>query len=238
MSTLALGMPKAKTSLKRLALIGGAAVATLNILTLALVGVGLSLLQAVATNVWGIAPDNRGLLGVAILVAVGLSGLGGAAWGQLLARLTGYTNRRRIAWATAIAYGLALPVVITSLGQFESYLTKGGAIRPEIIANIHWLFLGSWSLGMVVLLGVPALALGLSQGNAQAALVHALKTGVAAGLAFVVVDAIMYNSGWRVGDPDFPERPTMSVVVLLGFSCATLVSGILNGLWLRDRATG
>ncbi len=76
----------------------------------------------------------------------------------------------------------------------------------------------------------------------QATLYGAI-TAVIAAIAFIGVDLVMYVLGWRVGHIDFPERPTMTIVMGLGLLAAALAGGTTIGIlvervYSRTRPSG
>ena len=221
-----------KASFRTLALMGLASAGCLVLLTLGgTIGVAL-LIQWLVTMVWHGSMEEVG--GIAsILVVLPVAMLGGAVWGRLVGPLVGVAPRS-LAWRAGAAYGMAFPTVLALLGTFEGYITEHGARDATTIPNIHLLFVSAWSLGMVGFIGPVGLALGMALGNERLALKLALASGLVGAVGFIVLDGLMYAANWRVGHPDFPERPTMSVVVLLGMLVAMLGSGMVQA-WLVTR---
>ncbi|MCW5848887.1 MAG: hypothetical protein KIT87_02300 [Anaerolineae bacterium] len=221
-----------KASFRTLALVGLASAGCLVLLTLGVtIGVAL-IVQWLVTTVWHRSMEEVG--GQAfILVVLPVAMLGGAVWGRIVGPLVGVASRA-LAWRAGAAYGLAFPTVLALLGTFEGHITEHGAREATSIPNIHLFFVAAWSLGMAGFIGPLGLALGMALRSEALALKLALMSGLSGTASFIVLDAIMYAANWRVGHPDFPERPTMSVVVGLGMLTALLVSGMVQA-WLVTR---
>jgi len=61
------------------------------------------------------------------------------------------------------------------------------------------------------------------------------RAALAAVIAFLAVDVLMYALGWRVGAPNAAKRATMLVVTMLSASAAAIAAGAAIGAMLESR---
>src|SRR4029453_9621895 len=72
-------------------------------------------------------------------------------------------------------------------------------------------------------------ALGLGLGDARFGLSLALRSGLPAMVAFLVISRLMDALGWRVGGPNAAARATMVVVTLISMVGTAVVAGAVIG---------
>jgi len=168
-------------------------------------------------------------LGAALIGVV----VGGALWGMTVQRLTGAGEMRRMAWAGALGFGLAALLSALALTAAEVVIVtqRRGPDLP-----LHQLFTLLFVPSATLTAAGGALALGLAQRDVKWAGRLAVLSGLAGGLAFLVVNLGMDAAGWRVGAPGAEQRATMITVMLLGSSAAAIAGGaVVGGLSLKRR---
>jgi len=169
-------------------------------------------------------PDPVHILLAAVPALIGMLA-GGAVWGLLMGRLARATDRRRMAIAGAsgfapmtIALGIALSIMEPIAVQ------KLGAQLP-----IHRLFTFFFVPTAFLIAWVGAWAIGIGLRNKTLAWTLGMRAGLAAALAFLVVNLGMEALGWRVGAPGAAARLTMLTVMFTGNSAAALAGGAIIG---------
>jgi len=159
---------------------------------------------------------------------------GGALWGYLLARIHLIHDSKRMSLAGAISFGPSVIGAGLLLSSLEMALVEQGRL-PGMPIHVVFTLLFVPSTFLVAAIGGLAIAFG-SRNQAQWAR-FALSTGVAAALAFLVLDLVMDTLGWRVGAPGAAERATMLTVMFLGACAAALSAGaVLGRLLVRASA--
>lgn len=167
-------------------------------------------------------------LGV-IPAIIGLAA-GGAAWGLAMGRLAQAKDGRRMALAGSLGFApvtILLAVILLALEPIA--VEKFGSQLP-----IHRVFTLFFVPAAFIIAGVSAYAIG--RGLNDSALARSLlwRVGLAAALAFLVVNLVMETSGWVVGAPGAAERATMLVVMFVGNLGAALVGGAVMGSTLAS----
>ncbi len=169
-------------------------------------------------------PDPVHILLAAVPALIGMLA-GGAVWGLLMGRLARATDRRRMAIAGASGFApmtIALGIALSMLEPIA--VQKLGAQLP-----IHRLFTLFFVPTAFLIAGVGAWAIGIGLRNKALAWTLGMRAGLAAALAFVVVNLGMEALGWRVGAPGAAARLTMLTVMFTGNSAAALAGGAIIG---------
>jgi hypothetical protein len=169
------------------------------------------------------------------VVALSVTVWAGRAWGRDMAGLVGDSDRRRTGKLTALSVGPAIIAAGALLALVEPSVV-GRATRAgfEIHAAYSVLFVPV--TGIVAAIGGFALGYGLQ--DRRLGLRLASAAGLAALVAFLAVDLVMYALGWRVGAPNAARRATMLVVTLLSASAAAVAAGAAIGASLRQQSLG
>jgi len=161
-----------------------------------------------------------------ILVALAASGF---AWGRANARLAGATGFARMAWAGGLSFGPAVILAALTLGRLEVALIERGE-GPDIPVHVAFTLLFVPAATFVA--GMGGFALGLAREGFRLACRSGLYSGLAGGMAFLLVNLVMLQLGWRVGAPGAAERATMLTVMMAGSLGATLAGGAAIGVLL------
>ena len=103
---------------------------------------------------------------------------------------------------------------------------------------IHRVFTFFFVPTAFLIAGISASVLGIGLMDNKLALSLFWRVGLAAPLAFLVVNLAMEAAGWVVGAPRAAERLTMLVVMSLGNVGAALAGGGLLGWTLAGRSFG
>lgn len=209
-------------------------------LNAALGGAGVTMLALLGGMVMGFAlgatvfplveHSMREPLAIALAAfAANLGTLGGSAlWGVGMARLAQVQAYRRAAWA---GIGGFVPItIVVGLGL--------RAAEPLVFRSavpMHRLFTLLFVPSAALVAGVASLALGWALGWGRAALPLALRVGLAAALAFLVVNLGMEALGWQVGGPRAAERNTMLTVLFVSSLGSAVGGGATLGLSLAQR---
>lgn len=157
---------------------------------------------------------------------------GGALWGALMGRMARATDRRRMALAGMLGFA---PITIT-LGIALSIIEPIAVERLGAQFPIHRLFTLFFLPTAFLIAGVSAWALGIGLRDWALAWTLLLRVGLAAALAFLVMNVAMETAGWVVGAPHAVERFTMLTVMFVGNLGAALVGGAVLGVWLTRHA--
>jgi hypothetical protein len=171
-----------------------------------------------------------GLAGFAFLLVC--FAIGGTVWGYGLARLYNAPDPLQVARKAILAFagitilaGIALEVVFGLISALGS-----GFPMP-----IHHAF----TLVFVPTAGLIAALLGSRMGqwlhSAPPPHRSSLYIGLSAALAFLVVNLVMLQLGWKIGAPGAAERMTMITVMLLSNTGAALAGGAALGYVLQRR---
>jgi hypothetical protein len=153
---------------------------------------------------------------------------GSALWAIGMARLARVSATRRVVASGILGFVPITILVAFGLGALEP-LVFGGSIP------IHRLFTLLFVPSAGLIAGVGSLVLGWGLRQGRAALVLGLRVGLAAALAFLVINLAMEALGWVVGGPGAAERTTMLTVLFVGDTVAALASGAVLGLTLAQQ---
>jgi hypothetical protein len=153
----------------------------------------------------------------------------GAAWGFAMAKIFSTANKRRMIWAGALSFSPALVLAGLTLAALERVIVEHGQ-GPDL--PVHIVFTILFVPAAFFVAGAGGLALGLAQRSLRLGLRLAAGGGLAAALAFLLVDLFMDALGWRVGAPGAAERATMLTVMMAGSLAAALVGGGMLGYQL------
>lgn len=171
--------------------------------------------------------------GIVVFGALGL--VSGGLLGNAIARLAGTGRRWRMRLAGAVGI---FPPVLFYIGLLVTLDEKGVMRKLRFeqlpIYNQYTLIFVT-SAFFVAAAG--AFAFGLAAANWRRAVRIAALTGLAAAVAFLLVDVGMDLIGYRVGAPRpgiRPSFPPMPVVTILGTIAGSLVGGGTGG-WLLSR---
>ncbi len=156
---------------------------------------------------------------------------GGALWGYLLARIHRIRETKRMSVAGAISFGPAVVAAGLLLSTLERALVEQGRL-PDV--PIHVVFTLLFVPATFLVAAVGGLAMAVGSRNQLRWLRFTMVTGVAAALAFLVVNLAMDSLGWQVGGPGAAERATMLTVMFLGASAAALSAGAVLGRLLAE----
>ena len=80
--------------------------------------------------------ESSGPIVTLVLLAV-FCALGGALWARTVARISGVSEPRRLAWAGALAFGPPLVLVVLLLNEGEKYFVEGPG---QALAPVHVVF--------------------------------------------------------------------------------------------------
>jgi hypothetical protein len=171
----------------------------------------------------------------AVAAVAALAGLlgGGALWGLAMAGIHRIENRRRVAWMSALGFGLATILIALALTRLEILTVEQGA-GPQL--PIHRLFTLLFTPAAALIAGAGAGAFGIGAGLGRRATRLALTGALAGGLAFLCVNLLMEALGWVVGAPRAAERATMLTVMFSGNLAAALVGGAVIGMVMARRS--
>lgn len=158
---------------------------------------------------------------------------GGAAWGVLMGRLVDATNSRRMALAGAFGFAPITLALALGLQVIEPIaLEQLGAVIP-----LHRLFTILFVPTAFLIAGVSAWAIGIGLKNRTLARALLWRVGLAASIAFLILNLVMEASGWVVGAPRAAERFTMLTVMFVGDLGAAIAGGaVMADLLLQHRA--
>ena len=151
--------------------------------------------------------------------------VGGALWGILIGRLGQASDLRRMAVAGMLGFApitIGLVLVLNALEPVA--VERFGAHIP-----IHYLFTLSFAPTAFLIAGVSAWAIGRGLRINSLAWALLWRVGIAAALAFLIVNLVMETLGWVVGAPRAAERFTMLTVMLAGNLGAALAGGAVLG---------
>ena len=150
---------------------------------------------------------------------------GSALWGVGIARLARSPALRRAAWAGILGF-----VPITVLLNFGLLAIEPVAVRANL--PVHRLFTLLFVPTAFLIAGTSSLVLGWALGWGRAAPALALRVGLTAALAFLIINLGMEALGWQIGAPGAEERGTMITVLIVSNLGAALVGGAMLGLTL------
>jgi len=197
------------------------------------IGVGNVLFESLPGHM--VEPAKIGLAAVPALA--GILG-GGAAWGWLMVSLTQTREKWRMVWAGLLGYSLPVIVMIFVLLGLESTLATMLERGGQQVLPTHVVFTVLFVPTAFLIAATGSGALGLALHNRTLTWRLALSGGLAAGLAFLVVNLVMDALGWRVGAPGAAERFTMLTVLMVSNVGAALVGGMAVGAILGGYTPG
>jgi hypothetical protein len=174
-------------------------------------------------------------IGYALIAAIPtllLLGLGSGAWGRAMARLTGETPSRRMAWAGFLGFAPITLVMAFSLLALEPIAVERFGARVPIHRVFTLLFVPT----AFIISAVSAFAIGIGLRDGPLSRSLAWRVGLTGAVSFLAVNLLMESVGWVVGAPGAAERATMITVMSLGNLAAALAGGAVLGLALGRRA--
>jgi len=157
---------------------------------------------------------------------------GGALWGRALARIARVDAVKRMMWAGALGYGPTVILVGLTLTVLENLIVEQRR-WPDL--PLHVVFTLLFTPAALVVAAVGALAIGVALKSKALAIRLAFRSGLAAAVAFLVVDLLLDALGYRVGAPGAAERATMLTVMLTSNVAASFAGGGVIGLLLSSR---
>ena len=187
-----------------------------------LVGIGLgAALNEVATFL-PLLPRRA----LSALAAASVLAVAGGWWGRHMARLAGVVDERQMGRAAGLALGPSVVLIGLALAALEPGLVAGGA---NVGLPIHVVFTLLFVPAALAIAAVGGFALGFGVRDFRLGGSLAVRAGLSAALAFLIIDLLMDGLGWRVGGPDAARRATMLVVTALGATGAALAAGSAIG---------
>jgi hypothetical protein len=175
----------------------------------------------------GRAPNPLTYTLAAIVFGTGILS-GSALWGVGMGRLARSPASRRSAWASILGF-----VPITVLLNFGLLAIEPIAVRADL--PVHRLFTVLFVPSAFLIAGTSSLVLGWALGWGRAAPSLALRVGLTAVLAFLIVNLGMEALGWQIGAPGAEERGTMLTVLIVSNLGAALAGGAMLGMQLTQR---
>ncbi|NJN43335.1 MAG: hypothetical protein HC806_00390 [Anaerolineae bacterium] len=145
-----------------------------------------------------------------------------------MGRIAGATDPRRLAWAGMLGFAPITLVVAIGLSIAEPPLLAAYGAST----GIHRIFTFVFVPSAFLIAGVSAWAIGRGLRDNNLAKSFFWRIGLAAALAFLVVNLVMEAFGWVVGAPGAEARATMLTVMGLGNLGAALVGGGVMGKML------
>ena len=186
--------------------------------------VGIALGTVIGSPVPGAVHMVRNVF--AGVVAVTCMSIAGVTWSRRLAYMVAATDRRRADWAGALSFGPSVLVAGLVLTVLEQRFVEGGGGSIPIHIVYGMLFVPATFF--VASASAWILGVGLRRTVAERRLL-ALRGGLAAAAAYLVVYLLMELAGWKVGAPNAGRRATMLVVTALGSLAAALGGGAAIG---------
>jgi hypothetical protein len=175
-------------------------------------------------------PESTRIILAFVIILLSLT-ISGGAWGRGMARLIEAGEPRRMTWAGMLSFGPAVILAVLVLGRLERLVVEEGA-GPAL--PVHNVFTILFVPAVFVVVSLVSLVMGLAAGGGRNAWRPALGSGLAGCAAFLVVDLVMDQLGYRVGAPGAAERATMLTVMFAGSLGASLVGGAVLGMLLRQ----
>ena len=173
-------------------------------------------------------PDPLHILLAALPALVGMM-LGSGLWGVWMGRLARASHPRRMMLAGALGFAPITIVLGIALSVLEPIAVEQfGAQLP--VRHLFTLFFVPTAF---LIAGVSAWAIGIGLQNRALAMSLLWRVGLAAALAFLVVNLVMEAFGWQVGAPLASERFTMLTVAFASDLGAALAGGAALGLLLK-----
>jgi hypothetical protein len=164
------------------------------------------------------------IMGVSVFV-------GGSLWARSVLRNFISGNTWRAALLTGLAFGISVFLSAYVLELIERDLFYRNLLNAP---GSHMQFVALFSIGIFLVAGLTSTVFAAQTTDMRQALWHGLTSAAICVTLFILVDLLMYISGWRVGDPDFPERSTMLTVMSLGLSVSLVLGGTLIGIRIEQ----
>ncbi len=149
--------------------------------------------------------------------------IGSALWGVLIGRLANATETRRMGWAGILGF---VPITLV-LGITLQLLEPLAVARWGARIPLHRLFTLLFVPTALLIAAIASAAVGLGLRKRRLAGRLALRAGLGAALAFLVVNLAMESLGWQVGAPRAAERLTMLTVMFMSNLGAAGAGGAL-----------
>lgn len=165
----------------------------------------------------GVVPAVTGLL------------VGSGGWGILMGRLTSVNERRRLARAGIVGFVPITVVLSILLFGVEQVVTAAAGLP------VHQVFTISFVPAAFLIAGVTAWRFGRTFRDAALARRLFWRVGLAAGIAFIVVNLAMHSAGWVIGAPGAEARDTMITVTMVANLAVALAGGGVMGVVLERR---
>lgn len=161
----------------------------------------------------------------ALLVMLG----GGAAWGWGMGKLVGSKDVGKMTRAGAASYMPSMVVLGTLLSVIAGIFVEGSRQPPLPIHIFYTTLFVPTSFGVG---GAGGFALGRAHHGSNKDNRLWFWSGLAAALAFLLVNTVMEALGYQVGAPGALERATMITTTLIGHAAAAFAAGatIVTGL--------
>lgn len=180
-------------------------------------------------------PLQPGALQVTLAAIPAVLGIltGAASFGLAMGRLARVTSGWRMAWAGVLGFVPITIILSYGLLALEPFaVEKLGTVFP-----IHRIFTFLFVPTAFVVAGVSAGAIGLGLRDRALAWSLLWKVGLAALVAFLIVNLSMEALGWVVSAPDAAKRFTMLTVMFVGALAAALAGGGVMGRVLTKPAS-
>jgi hypothetical protein len=191
-------------------------------------GVGFISLMSLALLL-GLTPGNNPIVPFAFMFP-GFT-IGGTLWANAIFKTLGISKSRKELITVGLGYGGSFALFGYGLELIEQYLFRRHLLNES---GAHLQFLISFSVAIFSVATITSLVIRAQVSKRLNKRPNFITGGLAA-LTFVAVDLAFFLFGWQVGNPDFPQRSTMLIVMGLGITLSFLVGGTLTGLWaLRD----
>lgn len=160
-----------------------------------------------------------------LLAAIACVLAAGALWGYAAARLLG-APARQVAWPAARTYGKSLLVIGLIL---EVTMVPVLALAARYRLNVHSLFIASFVPAVAALAAWNVSRLAAAIGHAEQARQVGRRSGIAAGLAFLLVGLVLqYSLGWQVGRPVWGQYNMITLTHICNLA-ASLAGGAVAG---------
>lgn len=171
----------------------------------------------ISVIVAGVLPAVTGLL------------VGSGSWGVLMGRLTNAGERGRLARAGILGFVPVTVLLSILLFGVEQVVTAASGLPLNRVFTI------SFVPAAFLIAGVTAWTFGRALGEKPLARRLFWQVGLAAGLAFLVVNLGMDAAGWVIGAPGAEARDTMITVTMVANLGVALAGGAVMGIVLARR---
>jgi len=170
------------------------------------------------------------MLGIIPAVTGVLAGSG--AWGWAMGGLAGAQNLGRMAVAGILGFAPITIILAVVLLNLEGIVVEATGLQLPM----HRVFMLLFVPAAFLIAGISAWAIGRGLRDDALALTLLWRVGLAAALAFLVVNLVMEALGWVVGAPGAAARYTMLTVMFVGNLGAALAGGAVLGWILAPKA--